>query len=275
MSSNAPISNNGLAQGCGRCRHAGRPSSEWESHRTAGSKLCYFFKGRKSASKKAKITGNHKDKDTHKDKGEDGNGEQVVTLIPVPQLPFEILERILSLVSDPETLLSLPTVCKLFEQIVNNKNQAFWQEWKRANSSLSKWLKHAPAHGAKRSVALMALRGCEICETSLWFDVYDFGVRCCYSCVRSHTICWNRLPYPLNVELLPLPYTSRYPGYGRFSKPHYWKAQLERYVQEHGCEDVHELADQMLAEKEHAMIKNIQERSKQRRKKLSEDSKIE
>ncbi|KAI8586099.1 hypothetical protein BDZ88DRAFT_491423 [Geranomyces variabilis] len=253
---------NGSGHYCGRCRLAGRPSAEWESHRTARSKLCFFFKGRKSASKKAKITA--KDIEDH--------GEQSVALTSVPQLPFEILERILSFVSDPSTLLSLPTVCKLFEQIVNNNNQAFWQAWKRVNVSLAKWLEHAPAHGAKRSVALMAYRKCEICDVASWSQVYDFGVRCCEYCVRSRTIPWNRLPYPLNAEPLPLPYTSRYPGYGRFSKPHYWKAQLGRYVQEQGCEDVHELADQMLAEKDLAIIKNIQERSKQRRKRLSGDA---
>ncbi|KAJ3170335.1 hypothetical protein HDU88_008962 [Geranomyces variabilis] len=109
---------NGSGHYCGRCRLAGRPSAEWESHRTAGSKLCFFFKSRKSASKKAKITA----------KDSENVGEQSVALTPVPQLPFEILERILSLVSDPKTLLSLPTVCKLFEPIVNNNNRAFWQE---------------------------------------------------------------------------------------------------------------------------------------------------
>ncbi|KAJ3147328.1 hypothetical protein HDU89_005678 [Geranomyces variabilis] len=55
--------------------------------------------------------------------------------MPVPQLPPEVIEKVLSMVSDAGTLLRLPAVCKAFAQIVNSKNEVFWENWKEANAS--------------------------------------------------------------------------------------------------------------------------------------------
>ncbi|KAJ3171330.1 hypothetical protein HDU87_008356 [Geranomyces variabilis] len=229
------------AHTCQRCKHAGRPLSQWQSHRTAGSKLCFFFKGRKS-SKRAKTA------DSSNDDKEDDVSGKTTTHVPIATLPLEVLERILTQVSDAETLLSLPTVCKLFAQIVNNDNQVFWQNWREANPSLADWLKYAAAHGAKRSVALAALKGCEICDAARVKLVYPFGVRCCTTCLYSRTICHRRLPVPLNKELFALPHTSVWRGNGE--KRFYWIAQLHKYAQDRGCRNIEHLAQRILEEQE-------------------------
>ncbi|KAJ3170334.1 hypothetical protein HDU88_008961 [Geranomyces variabilis] len=223
---------------CKRCKEAGRPSWEWESHQTAGSKLCFFFTGRKS-SKRAK-TADSSDDGSSKDDG----SEAATFLAPIPSVPLEIVERILTLVSDAETLLNLPMVCKLFAQIVKNDNQVFWQNWKEAHPLLVGWLQYASAHGPKRSVALTVFRGCEICDAKRVKLVYPFGVRCCTACLYSRTICHRRLPSPLDKKLFPLPHTSV--GFKRF----YWRAQLSKYARDRGCLDIEHLARRVLHKRE-------------------------
>ncbi|KAI8586100.1 hypothetical protein BDZ88DRAFT_430220, partial [Geranomyces variabilis] len=135
-------------------------------------------------------------------------------------------------------------VCKLFAQIVKNDNQVFWQNWKEAHPLLVGWLQYASAHGPKRSVALTAFRGCEICGAKRVKLVYPFGVRCCTACLYSRTICHRRLPFPLDKKLFPLPHTSV--GFKRF----YWKAQITKYARDRGCQDIEHLARRVLHKRE-------------------------
>ncbi|KAJ3018126.1 hypothetical protein HKX48_003149 [Thoreauomyces humboldtii] len=201
--------------------------------------MCFFFKGRKS-SKRAK-TADSSDNDKEGDLS-----DKTTPFVSIPTLPLEIFERILKQVSDADTLLSLPSVCKLFAQIVSNDNQVFWQNWREANPSLAGWLEYAAAHGPKRSVALAAFGGCEICDKVRVKLVYPFGVRCCTACLYRRTICHRRLPFPLNKELFPLPHTSV--GVKRF----YWIAQLRKYAQDRGCRNIEHLAQRILEEQKQA-----------------------
>lgn len=191
---------------CKRCTEAGKSPNDTPFHRSARTKLCQYF------------TPRVRRKALYEDPSTLDNRDNFTTL------PDELLHMICARVSCVDTLLNLSVTSRALAGVISNSNSYFWILWKAMNSHQSRLLALADYHGAKRSLALIGQRGCEICGKPRIRKVYPFGIRCCEPCLNANIV---RLKSSwLSLTFYEPRTTNRY---GRSAPRFYWRSQVERH----------------------------------------------